>query len=49
MIFLQAPPPTSTDWIDACIFILDGSMKIGSHLYPFLFALNIFRLIGNVI
>ena len=41
--------PTLTDWIDVSIFILDTSMNIGAKIYPLIFAINICKMIVNVV
>jgi hypothetical protein len=41
--------PTSTQWIDACIYIMDISMQIGAKLYPFLCGLGLLRAIASTI
>lgn len=38
-------PTEATQWVDACILVLNQSMNLGAKIYPFIAALGALRVI----
>lgn len=43
------PELTVADWLQASYTIMTASMSLGAKIYPFIFAINCLRAIGNAI